>query len=87
MARMVLPGRVAFTDVSKRGTIQLPHTQSDYAEQIDAERTKDNTGKTRCGIVRHSTLWLMPVPAGQFEFCGADARRSSADPRADELTR
>ena len=63
-----LLSRVAFTDVSKRGTIPLTHTQSDYAEQNDAERSNDNTGNTRCGIVRHSTLWLKPVLVGQFEF-------------------
>jgi ATP-dependent DNA ligase len=28
----------------------------------------DNTGNSRCGIVRHSTLWLQPVLVGQFEF-------------------
>ncbi len=25
----------------------------------DAERTNDNTGNSRCGIVRHSTLWVL----------------------------
>jgi ATP-dependent DNA ligase len=54
--------------VSKRGTIALTHTQSDYAEQIDAERSNDNTGNTRCGIVRHSTLWLRPQLVANFEF-------------------
>jgi ATP-dependent DNA ligase len=33
-----------------------------------AERRNDNTGSRRCGIVRHSTLWLKPVLVGQFEF-------------------
>ena len=60
--------RLAFTDASKWGTIPLTHTQSDYAEQIDAERNNDNTGNTRCGIVRHSTLWLKPELVEQFEF-------------------
>ena len=27
-----------------------------------------NTCNTRCGIVRHSTLWLKPMLIGQFEF-------------------
>jgi ATP-dependent DNA ligase len=54
--------------VSKRGTIPLTHTQSDYAEQNDAERSNDNTGNTRCGIVRHSTLWVKPTLVAQFEF-------------------
>jgi ATP-dependent DNA ligase len=46
----------------------LTRTQSDYAEQNGAERSNDNTGNTRCGIVRHSTLWLKPLLVGQFEF-------------------
>jgi ATP-dependent DNA ligase len=50
------------------GTIPLTHTQSDYAEQNDAERGNDNTGNNRCGIVGHSTLWLKPKLVGQFEF-------------------
>jgi len=33
-----------------------------------AERRNDNTGNSRCGIVRHSTLWLKPVLVAQFEF-------------------
>ena len=37
-------------------------------KQNDAERSNDNTGNTRRGIVRHSTLWLKPVLVGQFEF-------------------
>ena len=28
----------------------------------------DNTGSTRCGVVRHSTLWLEPVLVAQFEY-------------------
>jgi ATP-dependent DNA ligase len=54
--------------VGKRRTIPLTHTQSDYAEQNNAERRNDNIGNTRCGIVRHSTLWLKPELVGQFEF-------------------
>jgi ATP-dependent DNA ligase len=34
----------------------------------DTGRSNDNTGNARCGIVRHSTLWLKPVLVGQFEF-------------------
>jgi ATP-dependent DNA ligase len=37
-------------------------------KQNDAERSNNNTGNTRCGIVRHSTLWLNPVLVGQFEY-------------------
>jgi hypothetical protein len=37
-------------------------------KQNDAERSNDNTDNTRCGIVRHSTLWLKPVLVGRFEF-------------------
>jgi bifunctional non-homologous end joining protein LigD len=37
-------------------------------KQNDAERSNDNTGNTRCGIVGHSTLWLKPVLVGQVEF-------------------
>jgi ATP-dependent DNA ligase len=37
-------------------------------KQNNAERSNDNTGNTRCGIVRHPTLWLRPVLVGQFEF-------------------
>jgi hypothetical protein len=66
--QLLAGSRVAFTHVSKRGTIPLTHIQSDYAEQNDAERRNDNTGNTRCGIVRHSTLWLKPELVGQFEF-------------------
>ena len=34
----------------------------------DAERRNDNSGNSRFGIVRHSTLWIKPVLVGQFEF-------------------
>jgi ATP-dependent DNA ligase len=37
-------------------------------KQNDTEGSNENTGNTRCGIVRHSTLWLKPVLVGQFEF-------------------
>jgi bifunctional non-homologous end joining protein LigD len=54
--------------VSKRGTIPLPHTQLIMPKRNGAERRNDNTGNSRCGIVRHSTLWLKPVLVAQFEF-------------------
>ena len=37
-------------------------------KQRDAGRSNDNAGNTRCGIVRHSTLWVKPELVGQFEF-------------------
>jgi ATP-dependent DNA ligase len=52
--------------------------ESDYAEQNDAERSSDNTGNTRCGIVWHSTLWLKPEAVAQvafLEWTGADHLR------------
>ena len=60
MSTLLAISRVAFTHVSKRGTIPLTHIQSDYAEQNDSGRRNDNTGNTRGGIVRHSTLWPLP---------------------------
>jgi len=37
-------------------------------KQNDAERSNANTGNTRRGIVRHSTLWLTPALLSQFAF-------------------
>jgi len=41
--------RLAFTGVGKPGTIPLTHTQSDYAEQNDVERSNDSPRNTLCG--------------------------------------
>jgi ATP-dependent DNA ligase len=76
--------------LAKKGT-QL-QIESDYAEQNDAKRSSDNTGITRCGIVRHSTLWLKPDTVAKIEileWIGADhlrhtkfvALRDDKDPR------
>jgi ATP-dependent DNA ligase len=46
----------------------LPHTQLIMPKRNGAERRNDNTGNSRCGIDRHSTLWLKPALVGQFEF-------------------
>jgi hypothetical protein len=60
--------RLAFTDVSKQGTIGGRILSLIMPKQRDARRSNDNTGNARCGIVRHSTLWLKPILVGQFEF-------------------
>jgi hypothetical protein len=52
--------RVAFIAVRKRGhhdSVAGPSLI--MPKQNDAERSNDNTDNTRCGIVRHSTLWLL----------------------------
>lgn len=46
----------------------MTYTSLIMPKQNDAERSNDNTGNTRRGIVRHSTLWLKPQLVGQFEF-------------------
>jgi len=50
------------------GPIPLTHTSLIMPKQNDAERSNANTGNTRRGIVRHSTLWLKPALVGQFAF-------------------